>query len=146
MPPAPPIAQAKVMFRIDLTNETTEDFFDDRRNGGSETFQTLQVLGPGGQVMGIKNMRGRTIWDCYATAALASFIQATVKVIPGEVGQPDIITGVGQIKEAVAFAAAYADAMIDEKRRRDPQRMLVEAGTKLVDADGKPAHKAFDKT
>ena len=123
-PPGPP-PQAKLMYLIGLNNETTEDYLDERRNGGPEDFQLIQLMGPGGQV-GTRYIRGKTIWDSFAETALQAIVAATTKTIA------ENTLSAGDPKQVATMAAAFADAMLEEKKKRDPQRMLIEGGSRLI--------------
>jgi hypothetical protein len=65
-------------------------------------------------------MRGRTVWDGYAEAAMAALLEGDSEFHSGDEAQ------------LAHNAAAIADAMVTEKRRRDPQRMQVQLGSKIV--------------
>lgn len=127
-PPAPP-PQAKTMYLIAKGHEgpeTTEDYLDERANGGPEDFQLIQLMGPGGK-MGTKFVRGKTIWDNFAETALAAIVKATTKVEAGNT------LSAGDARQVAAMAAAFADAMLEEKKLRDPQMMRVTAGRGLIE-------------
>jgi hypothetical protein len=121
--PEGPVAQATPVYMIEAGAEgvrgVTPDYLDERANGGPEQFQVL-TFEAGGKVIN-RTMRGRSVWDGYAQAALA-VVMAQADLLPGPVDAAEIAKA----------AAAIADAMIAEKRRRDPQAMRVQAGSKLV--------------
>ena len=124
-PPSPP-PQAKTMYLIAKGYEgpeTTEDYLDERANGGPEQFQLIQLMGPGGQI-GTKYVRGKTVWDNFAETALAAIVKATTRIVESE-----NTLSAGDAKQVAAMAAAFADAMLEEKKRRDPQKMLVDGST-----------------
>jgi hypothetical protein len=113
-PPAPP----KPMYMLGLTGDTTPDYLDPKLNGGPDAFQIINMQTPQGAIT--KFILGRTVWDHYAAAAMAEIIAATVTRQDGTLSAPDA-------KDAARIAAAFADALIEEKRQRDPQRMVIEA-------------------
>lgn len=123
--PGGPPPQAKTMYLIALANETTEDYLDERRNGGPEQFQIIQLMTPQGQMT--KFVRGKTVWDSFAETAMG-------ELVAGPQSIEDITTNnVEDAAKKIAFIAAkIADAMLEEKRKRDPTKMLVEVGSRLV--------------
>ncbi len=136
-PPSPP-PQAKTMYLIAKGKEgpeTTDDYLDERADGGPEAFQLIQMMGPGGQV-GTKFVRGKTIWDSFAETALSAIVKATTRIEKAASARdgdplPDTLSA-GDAKQVAAMAAAFADALLEEKKRRDPQVMKVAAGHELI--------------
>ncbi len=114
LPPAPP----KPMYMLGLTGDTTADYLDPQLNGGPDAFQIINMQTPQGPMT--KFILGRTVWDHYAAAALAELIAATTSRADGALSTADA-------KDAARIAAAFADALIEEKRKRDPQHMLIQA-------------------
>jgi hypothetical protein len=118
--PEGPVA-ASVVYMIDTLKKVTPNFLDEAANGGPEQFQVIQMQLPGGGVMQ-HTLLGKTVWDSFFETALAHLV-----------GQVDVGSGDSdeQMQGAVKLAARAADMMIVEKRRRDPQRMQVQAGSNL---------------
>ena len=114
--------QAKTMYMMSLHNETTEDYLDERRNGGPEQFQIIQLVGPAGPTF--RTIRGKTVWDSFAETALKAIVGATTRA-------EDTTLSAGDARQVAAMAAAFADALLEEKKKRDPVKMLVEGGSGL---------------
>ena len=117
-----PVAAATPMNLIEAPERTvTPDYLDDRANGGPQEFQLLQMEVAPGRVVN-RTLRGRTVWDGYAEAALAALVGQIEIAEPSE----------SAILAAVKMAALAADAMIAESRKRNPQPMRIQAGSQLV--------------
>jgi hypothetical protein len=101
----------------------TKDYLDEHANGGPEQFQILQVRS-GDQVIQ-RTLRGKSVWDGYAEAAMAALIERMVG--PGD----DEAEREEEIAAAVKTAARAADLMLAESRKRNPQPMKVSLGSKV---------------